>query len=809
MINYGAPVSGYVDYKFAEIGDVRRERYLNNFYASEAMRQSANDLEAAPFEGDEAMRSQLLGATDQTLQQIADKGDYENMTLAVSRASNEFQKKAKPIAQNAAAYNDYKADLKKQYEEGKIDFEDYQGNLALSTYNYKGLEMDEAGNASKFFSGLDAVQNPDINGMLKDALNGMKADGQTIVQRVVGQGPDGMLQVETERGIETVDASRVDSAMRMVMEDPRVQSYIGRKAEIRTGMMDDEQVAGALGENVKAVEKTINRIDEMMADASDEEREQLSGQKQDLLENVGELKELIASGDGDKMRAQARSMEANKINGMYTQSARDRYSYTKTTDKYKEDYDKLFLIDYKANQASTDNKLVPYAPSVSGALQSYESPSGKSISSKTTYLGNLNNQIATMKEPGYFDDVLPGMTYDQIKGMSEAQYIESKGGNVPAEEVALFRQQRTAILEVEGEKAAMGRLLEEAGEATGETPEARLQRAMNVQGVPEALEKVKGEFPDMNDYEAFELFKSFANYRRAGYVGEDGSGYEDSWYNTWKNVDGGAAGEFKENTDQAIKDRLFALFPADGLDVLLAREPVDKMAKAIFEQMEESDEKLSEYLEGKSVRQYTPTLSTSVPGMTKGTQKEVDRLWKDSNPKQRGTAFVSPNTGKVVAFDELLVEQGYVGDIDDAKDLMRTAQQIGPIMYNPGNPGIGGGTAEVTYQIQDGDTKKTVTTQVPFSHMKVQGINEYTQGTSYQFLRQATMQRSHGVEKPVVTILNAGGEKIRVAVDYDNDTITMLNGPGRTNVPMQMGAALATGGIIATLGDEGSTIVAN
>ena len=49
MINYGAPVSGYVDYNFEKVGETRRQRYMDNFYASEAVRQSAADLQAAPF----------------------------------------------------------------------------------------------------------------------------------------------------------------------------------------------------------------------------------------------------------------------------------------------------------------------------------------------------------------------------------------------------------------------------------------------------------------------------------------------------------------------------------------------------------------------------------------------------------------------------------------------------------------------------------------------------------------------------------------------------------------------------------------
>ena len=154
MINYGAPVSGYVDYNFEKVGETRRQRYMDNFYASEAVRQSAADLQAAPFEGDEAYRQQLLQNTDNVLQSIADKGDYENMTIAVNRAASGYQKRAKPLEANLAAYSSYKEELDKLYDEGKIDMEDYNGTMALAQKGYSGLQMDEDGNATNYFSGL-------------------------------------------------------------------------------------------------------------------------------------------------------------------------------------------------------------------------------------------------------------------------------------------------------------------------------------------------------------------------------------------------------------------------------------------------------------------------------------------------------------------------------------------------------------------------------------------------------------------------------------------------------------------------------
>ena len=49
-----------------------------------------------------------------------------------------------------------------------------------------------------------------------------------------------------------------------------------------------------------------------------------------------------------------------------------------------------------------------------------------------------------MQEPGYYDKILPGITFDTLSEMTEEEFSQSRGGAQP-EELAIFRQQKTQI----------------------------------------------------------------------------------------------------------------------------------------------------------------------------------------------------------------------------------------------------------------------------------------------------------------------------------------------------------------------------
>ena len=344
-LQYGQVISGYVDYTPEGLSKAY-ERHIANLLNTEAIRKEAYELESAPFDGDEKYRADLLNKTDQVLQQVSQGGSFGNMsnfTAAVNRTATEYQKRANPIVQNKKAWDTYTEKLSKQLEDGDIDNEDYQGALAFSTATYNGLQVDENGRATNFFRGTDAIANPDINKMIKDALSAMKTDSNTTVQEILGQGPNGMYKVRTESGIEMIGRDRVEQAMRMVMEDPRVEQYIGRKADIRTRLLSDEDAREAIvGERglISELKSTAEEADRLIAEAkTDEQRQAYSMQKNELVQRIGELQELADSGNGDKMRDQLNAIEVARINSRYDQSAKSIYTRTKTTEKREIDAD--------------------------------------------------------------------------------------------------------------------------------------------------------------------------------------------------------------------------------------------------------------------------------------------------------------------------------------------------------------------------------------------------------------------------------------------------------------------------------------
>jgi hypothetical protein len=104
--------------------------------------------------------------------------------------------------------------------------------------------------------------------------------------------------------------------------------------------------------------------------------------------------------------------------------------------------------------------------------------------------------------------------------------------------------------------------------------------------------------------------------------------------------------------------------------------------------------------------------------------------------------------------------------------------------------------------------KKIVETQIPFTHTDIPSIKTYMSGTSYQFLRQASTQRNHGIEAPMVTVLTLEGERELYKVNFDNKTVVPMQGP-REGIPQDLDSALSDNGFITALAGSGDRIVAN
>jgi len=342
-IQYNRPISMYVDKNSAKISETLRDRFASNFATQDAIQDKMISMNVAPFKKDQEIKNNLDKQTRGELESYANRGDYENLSLPIARTARKFSNTAQALEKNSQAYAGYKQQLDKLYEDEKIDSEDYQGALFLSSQNYSGLDIDADGRASEYFSGIQAIQNPDIPKMIKDTLKGIVPDEYENISRVVGQGPNGELEIETSEGIKTVPADRVQEVMKMVMGDPRVKSYLGRKAQIRTSMMSDEDLIGSVQNDINAVGQTITQIDARLSkNISNNERAQLEKAKADLMQNVGNLGGIVQSGNIEAIREEAAKMEFNKINAMYNTSAENRYSYKQTKSAAKQWWDDMY-----------------------------------------------------------------------------------------------------------------------------------------------------------------------------------------------------------------------------------------------------------------------------------------------------------------------------------------------------------------------------------------------------------------------------------------------------------------------------------
>ena len=379
---YGKVISGAVDYT-PEGLDRAYGRHMDNLLMTEAIRQEAQALQAAPFEGDEAYRNDLLQRTDQVLQEVSKGGAYGNLsnfTGAVNRTATEYKKRSAPITKNAELFSDYQKALKDLHDKGKIDNEDYKGTLALSMLNkdgsqYTGLTFDEQGNADNYFNGLAAVHNPDINKMLIEALNGMKADGEASARRVIGQGPDGSMEIETAYGVEYIRPERVQAAMQMVMQDSRVQSYLDRKAEIRTKFMDDGEANKGIKDVIESLTDDIATIDERLAGKlSDKDRANMQTMRDSYIEKLGDVSKKLNEGTLDEKRNLNRAFEFQRMNNMYEKSAIARYSFEKVTENsYKEYWDKMYM---QLQQQGFDMEQTLTPVSFEGNMVQYKNPYG-------------------------------------------------------------------------------------------------------------------------------------------------------------------------------------------------------------------------------------------------------------------------------------------------------------------------------------------------------------------------------------------------------------------------------------------------
>jgi len=823
-LNFNPYQSTYVDPGSVKISETLRNRFADNFSADDEFSESISSMIAlTPDEGAKALLEDKYRAI---LGERADKGDYENMGMQIVRDARKFKTEYDPIKQQAAARADIAKNLKARRDKGDLTAGMYDDAMKEMDAEYAatgGVANQGSYNerqVSKFVNVNERIFER-IKKLDKDAVGGFEVNylnlsPQEIAARGgagqlgVGYDPEATYTYKTKEGItKYVPPEDIQAAFNSIMNEPDVREFMLQDARYSVNRMDDETAT--------KVATTFAAQFRQDAEAAEDET-----RKRDLNEKAAKMEAELNNPEGvdiEAIRGMAQEATYYSNQTPMLQTAMSIPGVEQTGGSRLLDYDDAWLA------LNRDNGVLPLGAGVTGALQSNAAISGDSLQSKTQYRSTQKSILNKMQEPDYYEKSLPGITFDQLSEMTEAQFSAMRGGATQAE-LAIFKQQKNHQLEVMGEVAAMDNLLKEAGEFTGQTEAIRMQNSLAVEGVKEALNVIQQNFGG-TEQDSFDLLRLYGEYARS----KDPQGNH-SYGGITANLLTNEQKDMLASLDTDVMEQIGSLFglkdEGDGIGGRfreiragygsVGNVPVKTLINGVNDVLIESDEQINTYLQENSTRTFTPTVYTNVPGMTKQGRAEVDRIYKGVNPAARGDAFVSPTTGEMVAFDQWLAHSlggDYIGKdgkpTEEATALMQGATQTGNVMYNPANVGNGGGTLAISYTIGTGEEKKTVEAQIPFSHVKIPAVQEYASGTSYQFLRQASMQRNHGIESPIVTVLTEEGVRENYRIDYSNlsnPIVIPLQGP-KENIPMSLETAMATDGFIADLGKSGDRIVAN
>ena len=204
-------------------------------------------------------------------------------------------------------------------------------------------------------------------------------------------------------------------------------------------------------------------------------------------------------------------------------------------------------------------------------------------------------------------------------------------------------------------------------------------------------------------------------------------------------------------------------------------------------------------MQKRTTRQYSPTVYNVIPGMGKAEKGAMLDLVKGMT--LRDFTFVDPQTGALVAGDELVESWGELNRDSNTGDFDMSSATVSDVNFNIANLGQHGGTVDMTYKDKSGNVLRA---QVPMTHFKNRDVQDFTNGDSYRVIRQAANQYAAGINIPVVHLKNnETGDITKIQIDLKRQVWTDPS-TGRSG---DLTSALAPGGEFATLGKYNSVVV--
>lgn len=236
-------ISTYVDPRSIEISKTLNDRYAQNFAVNDALNTAMRDMQFAPFENDTALAKELRQSTDAKLQQIAERGDYENMTFPLHSIAKETGNMLKPLADNYNRYQTTLTELNKRLEKTDVNPEQYDLYKSYMTRGYKGLELDEYGRPKEgtAFTAPTLYNDPKIMDRITKRLEILHTQKTGSTTSNIQQDPTTGDWVSIEQGgsVTKIEPALVQTVVDAVMQESDVKMYLDQMGTMKTYKYSD------------------------------------------------------------------------------------------------------------------------------------------------------------------------------------------------------------------------------------------------------------------------------------------------------------------------------------------------------------------------------------------------------------------------------------------------------------------------------------------------------------------------------------------------------------------------------------------
>lgn len=182
---------------------------------------------------DDQFAKELYNNTQTELAEMAKQGDYENMLPRVSKLARKFAQDAKPLAERYQQRATYMTDLKKKYDEGKINSDQFSLAMKASDNMDKGMQRDPiTGRLQGTYSGMRTIDAPDYAKLADEAMKNYKASSGENVEIA----SNGVYYIKTKNGREEIRPDQIRNIVsNYMMASKDYQNYMSNVGELVDG----------------------------------------------------------------------------------------------------------------------------------------------------------------------------------------------------------------------------------------------------------------------------------------------------------------------------------------------------------------------------------------------------------------------------------------------------------------------------------------------------------------------------------------------------------------------------------------------